>query len=228
MFLYSYTYILGKTQMFSLKSLWKPWSGDSSKPPEKDERTSIAESLLLELEYHMKESEQMAREKEQEQKRRQTGVDYSWLISSPAKPYEIPQLERLELEDLCYQVKPKECSKVITLFRDSLLNDPKVSEMPKIFKACIRQVMEQRPKEETLTEWVVKRTVSLSSLKLRPVSKITPHNFDEEDDVESNCTIETVSSRVENESPQLLFRKSQTLPYCTKSGDHSGVDTLPV
>lgn len=210
--------------MFSLKSLWKPWSGDTTKPPERDERMMVADSLMLELEFHMKEGEQMAKEKEQEERRQQTGVDYSWLISTPAKPYEIPQLERLELEDLCYQVKPTECSKVITSFRDSLLNEPKVSEMPRIFKACIRQVIEQRPKEESLSEWVVKRTESLSNMKFRPVSKITPYNG-EMDDIESNCTIETISSKVENESPQMLFRKSSTLPYASKLNE---VDSLPV
>lgn len=218
-------YILQGKGMFSLKSIWKPWSGDTSRPPERDERMMVADSLLLELEFHMKEGEQIAKEKEQEERRQQTGVDYSWLISAPVKPYEIPQLERLEIEDLCYQVKPSESGKVVTLFRDSILNEPKVSEIPKIFKACIRQVIEQRPKEETLTEWVVKRTVSLSSLKLRPVSKITP--FDEKEDVESmgSTTIETVSSRVDNESPGLLFKKSSTLPYMSKPSD---IDALPV
>jgi len=209
-------------EMFSLKSIWKPWAGDSSKPPERDERMMVSDSLLLELEFHMKEGEQLAREKEQEERRQQTGVDYSWLVSTPSKPYEIPQLERLELEDLCYQVKPPECSKVVQSFRDSMLNEPAVKEMPKIFKACIRQVIEHRPKEESLSEWVSKRTGSLSNMKLRPVSKITPFDADNSD-VESNCTIETVSSRVEHGNQQMLFTKTNVLPM------HPGnIDTLPV
>ncbi|XP_045166851.2 protein RD3-like [Mercenaria mercenaria] len=213
--------------MFSWKSLLKPWaSGDTQKPPERDEQMMLTDSLMLELEFHIREMERMNRDREQELHRQKTGVDYSWLVTAPVKSYEIPQFLRLELEELCYQIKPQECGKVITLFRDSLLNEPTVKEMPHIMKACIKQVLDQRPKEETLTEWVTKRTISLTNIKLRPQSKITPTDIDITDDVESQSTIDTVCSRVEPVSPTLIKGRSHTLPYY--QGAERNLDHLPV
>lgn len=195
--------------MFSLKSLWKPWHGgdSSSKPPEKDEHMMVIESLILELECQCKELEKIYRDRELEEKRKQTLVDYSWLISSPKKYYEIPQLERLELEELCYHVKPSECGKIITAFRDSLLNEPKLSDLPRIMKACIRQALDQRPKDESLTEWVSKKTASLTNIKLRPQTKIVPFAADMED-IESQSSTSTESEH-----------RSQSLPnYTSRTG----------
>ena len=52
----------------------------------------------------------------------------------------MPQLERLELEELCLKVKPEESGRVITEFRNSLTREPTVEEIPKLLKACILQV----------------------------------------------------------------------------------------
>lgn len=210
--------------MFSWKSLLKPWAGgDNQKPPERDAQVMVTDSLMIELEFHIKETEKISRDREQEIRRQQTGVDYSWLVTAPVKSYEIPQLKRLELEELCYQVKPEECGKVISLFRDSVLNEPSVKEMPRIMKACIQQILDQRPKEETLTEWVTKRTVSLTNIKLRPQTKITPTEI--EDDIESQSTIDTVCSRVEPVSTEFITQKSHTLP---RQEFGRNLDYLPV
>ncbi|XP_060593479.1 protein RD3-like [Ruditapes philippinarum] len=214
--------------MFSWKTLLKPWGGgDTQRPPEKDEQMMLSDSLMLELEFHIRESERVNREREQEQRRQETGVDYSWLITTPVKSYEIPQLVRLELEEMCYQIKPSECGKVITQFRDSLLNEPSVTDMPRIMKACIQQVLDQRPKEETLTQWVTKRTVSLTNIKLRPQSKITPTDVDITDDVESQSTIDTVCSRVEQISPTSFSGRSNSLPVYHGATTRN-IDHLPV
>lgn len=185
----------------------------------------VADSLMLELDFHIKEMEQLNRDREQELRRKETGVDYSWLVCTPAKCYEIPQLERLELEELCYQVKPSECSTVIGQFRDSLLNEPKVNEMPRLLKACIHQVIDRRPKEESITEWVTKRTVSLTNIKIRPQTKIMPSDSIDQTDVESQSTIDTVCSRVEPISPSFLADKSNTFPH---QGKERTIDHLPV
>lgn len=160
--------------MLPFKALWKSWTSDAQKPPERNEHTMIAESLMMELEFHIREVEQAKWEIEQEEKKKQTGVDYSWLISTQPKQIDIPQLERLELEELCYQVRPCECSKITTLFRDAMVRIPTIQEMPRIMKACVLQTIEQRPKEESFSEWMIRRTSSLSNLKLRPSPKITP------------------------------------------------------
>ena len=150
------------------------------------------ESLILELECQCRDLEKTYRDREIEEKRKQTVVDYSWLISSPKKYYEIPQIERLELEEFCYNVKPSECGKIITAFRDSLLNEPKVSDLPRIMRACIQQALDQRPKDETLTEWVTKKTASLTNMKLRPQTKVVPFAADM-DDIESQSSASTES-----------------------------------
>ena len=172
------------------------------------------ESLVLELESQCRDLEKMYRDRELEEKRKQTMVDYSWLISSPQKHYEVPQLERLELEELCYNVKPSECGKIISSFRDSLLNEPKVSDLPRIMKACVHQALDQRPKEETLTDWVSKKTASLTSMKLRPQSKVMPFAADM-DDIESQSSASTESDL-----------KAQTLPRY--SSNNNSIFNVPV
>lgn len=161
--------------MIPLKTVWNKLTADPNRPPERDQQSQVSDSLMNELDYQIKELEKLEREHDLDKKRKETGVDYSWLISSPTKSYEIPQLERLELEGLCYQVKPEETGKVLSLFRDTLFNEPKPNELSRLLRACIRQVLDQRPKEESLASWVTKRSLSLGSLRIRPTSsKVSP------------------------------------------------------
>lgn len=174
--------------MMPLKSVWKTLvSNDQRKPPGRDAKTVVADSMMSELDHNIKEIEKMKVQKEQEETKKKTGVDYSWLITTPPKGYEIPQLERLELEELFYQVKPEECGKILTLFRDALLNDPQPFELPSLMRACTRQIIQQRPKEQSLTEWVTQRTMSLASLKGRHAAKVMPsHDYDDPGNIPSN------------------------------------------
>ena len=41
-------------------------------------------------------------------------------MCTPQKSYEMPQLERLELEELSMKVSPGECGRVMSLFRDAV------------------------------------------------------------------------------------------------------------
>ena len=175
--------------MMPLTGWLKSWVTESYHPPGKDENTMIAESLMMELDYQMKEIERVVLEREQEEKRKTSGVDYSWLVNAQHKPYEIPQLERLELEELFMKLKPSECGRIITSFRDSLLREPEVHELPRILRAIVIQTLESRPKEESMSEWVTRRTVSLT--RLRP-SKISPIN-DDSDDIELKTRSKSVS-----------------------------------
>lgn len=178
----------------ALKYLWKTWvSTDAQKLPERDEKMLVCDAIMGEVDYYIKESEQIQREKEQEERRRKTGVDYSWLVSTAPKTYEIPQLERLELEELCCQVKAIETSKILSLFRDTLLNEPKPYEIPRIMRACITQILQQRPKEESISEWVTRRTGSLVSVKIRPSHKVTPVADVEDPDADRRISGSTCS-----------------------------------
>ena len=155
----------------------KSWTGDL--PPEKPENVVVAESLLMELDYQMKEAAERMKLQEQENKRRMSGgVDYSWLVIAKDKQYEMPQLERLELEDICMKIKPDECGRVIIMFRDALVRDPDVQEIPRILRAVLHQVLDGRPKEESMPEWVMKSITSLS--KYRPNPRISPIDASED------------------------------------------------
>lgn len=159
--------------MHSVTSWLKGWSSDGH-PPEKPEHLVVSESLLLELQYQINEAEQAARERAQQEKIRQTGVDYSWLITNPSKGFEIPELEKLELEELCMKVKASECGKIINSFRDALLSESAVENFPKIFRTIIIRTIDNRPKDDTMSEWMMK---SLSKLR-KPSGKIAPVDFD--------------------------------------------------
>ena len=159
-----------------LKSLLKKaWpSTDACKYAEQAEHLAVADSLLAEVEYQIKELESLQRDQEAERRRQETGVDYSWLVSVTPKSYDIPQLERLELEELCYKVNKVECGKIIALFRDAMLRTHPVAQVARVMRSCILQVIEHRPRDQTVIEWMAKRTMSLSNLRIRISPRVEP------------------------------------------------------
>jgi len=78
--------------------------GDSNRLPERDEHMAVADSLMSELDFHIRELSRIFQQRQREERRSRTGVDYTWLIAASPRTYEIPQLERLELEELCLKV----------------------------------------------------------------------------------------------------------------------------
>ncbi|KAK3102714.1 hypothetical protein FSP39_013367 [Pinctada imbricata] len=201
--------------MYPLKSIWKSLVPETQKLPNKNEKTQVVDTILSELDYHIKELDALAREKEQQERRKNTGVDYSWLISTPPKTYEIPQLERLELEELCYKVKPEESGKILSIFRDTLYNEPQTKDLPKIMKSCISQIIEQRPKEETLSDWVSKKTMSLT--KLRHHTRISPSSITDPEAQETSSqtsvdSFDMKSSRTTSISLQDYHGDMESLP----------------
>ena len=55
-------------------------------------------------------------------KRSRMEADYSWLAMSPTssdprRPYEMPEMRRIELEQLCSRLHPSDCGAVILSFR---------------------------------------------------------------------------------------------------------------
>ena len=143
--------------------------------PTKRQLMQIAESIIIELEYQIHEAEEKERTKDVPKNPK--SVDYSWLATSkPKLNYEIPQLQRLELEELGMKVHPDECSTIIGMFRDCLLRDPSIHEMPQLMRTVILHVLQSRSKEETMGSWMMK---SLS--KLRPASAKVSPDFDQTD-----------------------------------------------
>ncbi|GFR71952.1 retinal degeneration 3 [Elysia marginata] len=208
----------GLAPMLSLRNLWRRGSGSDTyreasggyRPPVRDQHVVACDTLMAELDFHIKELERERLHAEQEARRIKTGVDYSWLIESPARPsYEVPQIERLELEELCYQIEGTECTRVIALFRQALaaraaaasvtasdmcLSSPsgdisestaspstRPEDLPYLLRSCVRQVLDQRPPPESLSDWVSRQTTSLASLssnlanlRLRNSGKVVP------------------------------------------------------
>ncbi|XP_014767662.1 protein RD3 [Octopus bimaculoides] len=168
--------------MSGIRSWLKSWMpGDSTRGPlEKDWQLVVTDSLILELETQLRDLEQHYWEMEQEERRQQTGVDYSWLVSNETRTYQIPHVERMQLVSLCQLVKPEECSCIIKSFRNCLLQEPPLTEVTALFKLCITQILEERPKEETFTEWVSTRTANLinNMKQLRPSPQVSPINDD--------------------------------------------------
>ena len=73
----------------------------------------VTDTLMLELSWQRKEAERLQRERDSEYRRLKTGVDYSWLVSTPRTGFDISPGERLGLEDLCSKVPPAHCGAVI-------------------------------------------------------------------------------------------------------------------
>ena len=116
----------------------------------------------------------------------------------------MPQLDRLELEELCMKVKPEESGRIIQDFRTSLLRDPTIEEIPRLMRACILQVLEGRPKEDTMTEWMMK-----SLTKLRPSTRVVPIGDDSSSTSSTSDNVIELKAQ-EKESP--LFERVDKLP----------------
>lgn len=126
-----------------------------------------SDAILAELTYQMRLAEDRSQAEEREQKRLQMGgIDYSWLMTVKPKPYEIPEIEQLELEELCTRIAPAECCKIIRSFRDAIeRDDRKAQEMPGILRAVIHQAIDARPTPDSVAGMPVWLSRSLSSLK---------------------------------------------------------------
>ena len=136
-------------QSMPLTSLFR----NELKLTEKNEASVVRECLMTELEFQIKESQHAVWQREDERKKQQGVADYSWLASAPPKYYAIPQLQVLQLEELCTTVKSTETGRIINRFRELLVREPRVEEIPLLLKAVMDQVIQERPQEETLSEW---------------------------------------------------------------------------
>lgn len=92
---------------------WFSWNEPYYRSPRREPCEVVTETLMLELSWQLKEAERQRRERESEYRRLQTGVDYSWLASTPRSSFSITTGERLGLEELCSKVPPSCCGMVI-------------------------------------------------------------------------------------------------------------------
>ncbi|XP_068610120.1 protein RD3 [Brachionichthys hirsutus] len=158
---------------------WFTWTEPHHRSPRRDPADAVADTLLLELGWQMKEAGRLQRERESEYRRLQSGVDYSWLASPPRCPCSISTGERLRLEDLCSRVPPSCCGVAILRFREAMQTDePEVQEVPGLFRSVLLDTLDQLKEEQEAQrlarQWDRKRTVSVSLMNFRSRIKINP------------------------------------------------------
>lgn len=126
----------------------------------------------------------------------------------------MPQMDRLDLEELCYKVIGTECTQIISHFREAMSRDPQVEELPYIMRSCVKKVLDMRPAPVTFSDWVAKRTPQLSSFMLRPPGKIRPSPAEAED-------IEMQSQQEESGRKNRAFSMPNfTVTVTNEGGDH--------
>ena len=150
-------------------------------PPTKSDSTLVCEALMMELESQIKEADRLCRQIDKEMKIGRNVADYSWLVAAPSKSYEIPQMERLALEDLAFRVEAKDSNEIITQFRafvEGIARQPK--ELPQIMRSLIERYLADKPVKEgdSTLNWIT-RSVSqlggnLRTLKSHSSNKVYP------------------------------------------------------
>ncbi|XP_022793585.1 uncharacterized protein LOC111332501 [Stylophora pistillata] len=162
--------------MVSLTSLGlKLKSRDS--PPAKADSDVVCEALMMELECQIKDIERINREGEREKKRMANIADYSWLISTPQKSFEIPQMERLALEQLASKVRPEDSGNVISEFRSIIEGIPRdVKEIPQVMRCIIDKHLLETSQdiEESTFRWLTRSMSQLRTLSNHTSGKVYP------------------------------------------------------
>ncbi|XP_073672669.1 protein RD3 [Garra rufa] len=158
---------------------WFSWNEPYYRSPRREPSEVVTDTLMLELSWQMKEAERQQRERDNEYRRLKSGVDYSWLMSTPRSSYDISQGERLGLEDLCSKVPPSYCGTVIQRFRQVLMeNEPEVQEVSGLFRSVLVEALERAQEEQEaqrLThQWNNKRSISLSLMSFKSRVRINP------------------------------------------------------
>lgn len=92
---------------------WPRWSEALPRLSSRSPAEVVPETLMMELAGQMREAERQQRERSGAVRRVCTGVDYSWLASSPRATYDLSPGERLQLEDVCAKIPPAYCGPAI-------------------------------------------------------------------------------------------------------------------
>ncbi|KAF3702968.1 Protein RD3 Retinal degeneration protein 3 [Channa argus] len=158
---------------------WFSWNEPYYRSPRRDPADVVTDTLMLEFSWQLKEAEKQQKERENEYRRLKTGVDYSWLASTPRSSYNISTGERLGLEDLCSKVPPSCCGLVILKFREVMqANEPEVQEVYGLFRSVLLDALDHLKEEQEVQrltrQWNNKRAMSMSLVNFRSRIKIKP------------------------------------------------------
>lgn len=92
---------------------WLRWTEASPQLSSRSPAEMVLETLMMELVGQMREAERQRRDRSNAVRKICTGVDYSWLASTPRPTYDLSPGERLQLEDVCAKIHPSYCGPAI-------------------------------------------------------------------------------------------------------------------
>jgi len=130
------------------------FSGTTQSHPVKQHtaRKVIAETLLQELEFQIRESQNYARDVEKQKTADSGRPDYTWLMDTP-KSYRVPPVVRTEIEELSKYLDVDEVSTIIKEFRDAIDYDIAVDKMVNYLKFIINHHVQEKRKTNNLEEY---------------------------------------------------------------------------
>ncbi|XP_064302245.1 protein RD3 [Phalacrocorax carbo] len=171
---------------------WFRWNEPPNRISQRNPTEMVIETLMMELNWQIKQAEKQQRERENEYRKIKTGVDYGWLVSYPKQSYDISPGERLQLEDMCTKIHPSYCGPVILRFRQLIAEyEPEVQEVSRLFRSVLQEAAEKIKEEEEAKklarQWNTKNKTSLSLTTFKSRSRISPFISD----------IKTISEDVE-------------------------------
>ncbi|XP_006274162.1 protein RD3 [Alligator mississippiensis] len=174
---------------------WFKWNEPQNRVSQRNPTEMVVETLMMELNWQIKQAEKQQHERENEYRKIKTGVDYGWLVSYPKHAYDISPTERLQLEDMCIKIHPPYCGPVIFRFRQLIAEyEPEVHEVSRLFRSVLQEATEKIKEEEEARklarQWNTKQKSSVSLMSFKSRAKISPFISD----------IKTISEDVERGS----------------------------
>ncbi|XP_075426182.1 protein RD3-like [Ascaphus truei] len=192
---------------------WNDTEGSVMKPAPRSSTELVTETLMLELASHLKRSQRQQRERLIECKRFKSGVDYTWLASTPQQSFELNPEDQLELMNTCSKISPSQCGPIILRFRRLMLElEPESAEIPRLFRSVLHDFLaqeEEQFRKQRDTRWEKRRRAkSLAAFSFKQCLRINP--FQLEDTCGSDTETElTASGRV----------RSKSVPDCSSTAE---------
>ncbi|XP_049724574.1 protein RD3 [Elephas maximus indicus] len=175
---------------------WFRWNETSPRLSSQSPAEMVLETLMMELVGQMREAERLQWERSNTKRKVRTGVDYSWLASTPRPTYDLSPGERLQLEDVCAKIHPSYCGPTILRFRQLMVeHQPQVHEVARLFRSVLQEVLERMKQEEEVhkltRQWSLRPRGSLALAAFKTRARISPFASD----------IRTISEDVERDTP---------------------------
>jgi len=105
---------------------------------EKKMANLVFDAIYEELEYQIRQIEELNKNTRKHKNTSKGRPDYSWLMDAP-KSYKISQLAQLEIKEMCKIVKLQDVTVLVQEFRRLVTTETKVDKLPSIMKYVLRQ-----------------------------------------------------------------------------------------